>query len=52
MKHIILQKDNFMEKCVSVNLKKSDISRYTRKAGLAIAEGYGWKVRGIESVEK
>lgn len=47
-----VQKDNFMEKCVSGNLKKWDISRYTRKAGLAIAECYGWKVRGIESVEK
>ena len=39
------QKDNFKSKCYSGELKKTDITRYTRKAGVSIAECFGWKVR-------
>lgn len=39
------QKDNFKSKCYSGELKKTDITRYTRKAGVSIAESFGWKVR-------
>ena len=39
------QKDNFKSKCCSGELKKTDITRYTRKAGVSIAEYFGWEVR-------
>lgn len=39
------QKDNFRLKCYRGELKKIDITRYTRKAGVSIAKSYGWKVR-------
>ena len=39
------QKDNFKFKCYSGELKKIDITRYTKKAGVSIAQYFGWKVR-------
>lgn len=39
------QRDNFLDKCYNGNLTQRDITRYTRKAGLEIADTYGWKVR-------
>lgn len=39
------QKDNFKSKCYSGELKKTDIIRYTRKAGVSIAASFGWNVR-------
>lgn len=39
------QKDNFTWKCYNGELTRADITRYTRKAGVKIAEEYGWKVR-------
>ena len=39
------QKDNFKSKCYSGELKKTDITRCTRKAGVSIAARFGWKVR-------
>lgn len=42
------QKNLLMDKWIFGKAAKSDISRYTRKAGLKIAEMYGWKVRGLK----
>ena len=39
------QKDNFRQKIYEGNCTNTDIYKYTRKAGKAIAELYGWKVR-------
>ena len=38
-------KDNFKLKCNSGELTKIDITRYTSKAGVSIAQYFGWKVR-------
>lgn len=40
------QKENFLNKIYIGELKREDITRYTRKAGLGVARSYGWKVRG------
>lgn len=42
------QKDNFLTKIYNGECTQKDITRYTRKAGLGIAEAYGWKVRGLK----
>ena len=42
------QKENFLSKIYNGECTQKDITRYTRKAGLAIAEVYGWKVRGLK----
>lgn len=39
------QRDNFLDKCYNGNLTQRDITRFTRKAGLEIADTYGWRVR-------
>lgn len=39
------QKENFLDKIYHGKATRKDVTRYTRKAGLAIAEVYGWKVR-------
>ena len=41
------QKDNFLDKIYNGECTQKDITRYTRKAGVGIAEVYGWKVRGV-----
>ena len=41
------QKDLLMDKWIFGKATRSDISRYTRRAGLKIAEMHGWKVRGL-----
>lgn len=41
------QKDNFLDKIYNGECTQSDITRYTRKAGVGIAKVFGWKVRGI-----
>lgn len=43
------QKDNFMDKIYNGECTQRDITRYTRKAGIAIANCYGWTVRGGEN---
>ena len=43
------QKDNFMDKIYNGKCTQRDITRYTRKAGIAIANYYGWTVRGGEN---
>ena len=42
------QKENFLDKIYNGNCSQKDITRYTRKAGIEIAEAFGWKVRGIK----
>ena len=44
------QKENFMDKIYNGKCTQRDITRYTRKAGLSIAECYGWKVRGLKTL--
>lgn len=44
------QKENFLDKIYNGNCSQKDITRYTRKAGVDIAEAYGWQVRGIKKV--
>lgn len=46
------QKENFMSKIYNGECTQKDITRYTRKAGLAIANAYGWTVRGGENKYK
>lgn len=46
------QKENFLNKIYNGKVTQRDITRYTRKAGLAIADVYGWKVRGSENKYK
>lgn len=41
------QKDNFLDKIYNGECTQSDITRYTRKAGVGIAKMFGWKVRGV-----
>ena len=46
------QKDNFLNKIYNGECTQKDITRYTRKAGLGIANSYGWTVRGGENKYK
>lgn len=39
------QKQNFLDKVFSGNYTQNDITKYTCKAGLEIADNFGWKVR-------
>lgn len=39
------QKDNFLDKIYSGKATSKDVTRYTRKAGLDIADYFGWKVK-------
>ena len=43
------QKENFMNKIYNGECTQKDITRYTRKAGLGIANAFGWTVRGGEN---
>ena len=40
------QKENFLNKIYNGEATQKDITRYTKKAGLAIARYFGWNVRG------
>ncbi len=42
------QRENFLNKIYYGKITKKDISHYTRKAGLKIANMYGWKVKGVK----
>lgn len=42
------QKENFLNKIYYGKCSQKDITRYTRKAGLGIAQAFGWKVRGLK----
>lgn len=44
------QKENFRDKIYNGKCTQRDITRYTRKAGLKIAECFGWKVRGLKTL--
>lgn len=44
------QKENFLNKIYNGSCSQKDITRYTRKAGVEIAELFGWKVRGAKKV--
>ena len=44
------QKENFLDKIYNGSCSQKDITRYTRKAGLEIAELFGWKVRGAKKI--
>lgn len=46
------QKENFLDKVYSGKCTQKDITRYTRKAGLGIADAFGWTVRGGENKYK
>lgn len=43
------QKENFMNKIYNGECTQKDITRYTCKAGLGIANAFGWTVRGGEN---
>lgn len=43
-----IQKENFLDKIYNGKCTQRDITRYTRRAGLAISEAYGWDVRGLK----
>lgn len=43
------QKENFLQKIYNGECTQKDITRYTRKAGLGIANAFGWTVRGGEN---
>ena len=43
------QKENFLNKIYNGKCTSKDITRYTRKAGLGIANAMGWTVRGGEN---
>lgn len=43
------QKDNFLNKIYNGECTQKDITRYTRKAGVGIADAMGWTVRGGEN---
>ena len=43
------QKENFLNKIYYGKCTQKDITRYTRKAGVGIADVYGWTVRGGEN---
>ena len=44
------QKENFLDKIYGGKCTQRDITRYTRKAGLGIAQAFGWKVRGLKTL--
>ena len=46
------QKENFLQKIYDGKCTSKDITRYTRKAGLGIANAFGWTVRGGENKYK
>lgn len=46
------QRENFMSKIYNGSCTQKDITRYTRKAGLGIANAFGWTVRGGENKYK
>ena len=46
------QKENFLNKIYNGECTQKDITRYTRKAGVGIANAYGWTVRGGENKYK
>lgn len=43
------QRENFLTKLYYGKATRKDITRYTRKAGVGIADSYGWTVRGGEN---
>lgn len=43
------QKENFLQKIYDGKCTSKDITRYTRKAGVGIADAFGWTVRGGEN---
>lgn len=43
------QKENFLNKIYRGECTQKDITRYTRKAGVGIADVFGWTVRGGEN---
>ena len=43
------QKENFLSKIYRGECTRKDITRYTRKAGVGIADVFGWTVRGGEN---
>ena len=43
------QKENFLDKIYRGKCTRKDITRYTRKAGVGIADAFGWTVRGGEN---
>ena len=47
-----VQKDNFLDKLYNGKATQKDITRYTRKAGVGIADAFGWTVRGGENKYK
>lgn len=46
------QKENFLDKIYKGKITQRDITRYTRKAGIGIANAFGWTVRGGENKYK
>lgn len=46
------QKENFLNKIYNGECTSKDITRYTRKAGLGMANAMGWTVRGGENKYK
>lgn len=44
-----VQKENFLDKLYNGKATQRDVTRYTRKAGVKIADTYGWTVRGGEN---
>ena len=46
------QRENFLNKVYNGECTRADITRYTRKAGIGIANAYGWTVRGGENKYK
>ena len=46
------QKENFLNKIYNKGVTQKDITRYTKKAGLEIANYFGWTVRGGENKYK
>lgn len=46
------QKENFLNKIYNGEISQRDITRYTRKAGVAIANAFGWTVRGTRQAER
>ena len=46
------QKENFLDKIYNGKCTSKDITRYTRKAGVGIADAFGWTVRGGENKYK
>lgn len=43
------QRENFLNKIYNGECTQRDITRYTRKAGVGIANAFGWTVRGGEN---